>query len=186
MSDNPESGWSSDDAAAPPMASPSPAAMPQRLAPAPDEQPSAADDGDLDFDDPTPHDIEKQRRLRNEARNLRERAKAAEGERDALRAVVDGIRASEVARLAAAELVDARDLTDRHDLEYFLDEAGNVDPAKVTDAAQALIADRPHVAAPPIVTAPPSDRPLEGLHAGASPQRPPTATTWKSALGSLI
>jgi hypothetical protein len=184
-------GWQADDAApVEPSTTPSPAAMPQRITPpAPAQAQDDADDqgeGD-DGDDLTPHDLDKQRQLRNEARNMRKRAKAAEGELDTLRSVVDGLRRGEVERLAAAELNDARDLLDRHELGDFLDEGGNVDPGKVSAAARVLVDERPHMAAPPVVTAPPTNRPIEGLTPGASPQRKAQeATTWAGALGPLV
>jgi hypothetical protein len=183
-------GWQADDAApVEPSKPPNPAAMPQRITPPAPAQAEAEDDADDQGDDDldlSPHDLDKQRRLRNEARNLRERAKTAEAERDGLRAVVDNVRRGEVERLAAAELRDVRDLLDRHQLGDFLDEGGNVDPARVTAAARALIGERPHMAAPPVVTAPPTNRPIEGLTPGASPQRKPDETTWASALGPLV
>jgi hypothetical protein len=183
------SGWEADTAATVEPSTPpsvTPAAMPQKVAPpASAPQDDADDQGDDDLD-LTPHDLDKQRRLRNEARNLRERAKTAEGELETLRTVVDGLRLGEVERLAAAELHDARDLLDRHQLGDFLDEGGHVDPAKVSTAARALIGERPHTAAPPVVTAPPTDRPIDGLIPGASPQRQPQSTTWAGALGPLV
>lgn len=175
-----DSGFQPDDA---PAATPTPAAMPLQL-------PQAAavaddiDEGDLDGDDFDPD--RRVRRARNEARGLRGRLRDTEAERDGLLAVVDGLRRGEVERLAATELVDARDLLDRHAVAEFLDEAGRVDPAKVSTAAKALIADRPHVAAPPVVTVPPTNRPLESLKPGGSPQRQPEPTTWQSALGGLV
>ncbi|KDF01934.1 hypothetical protein Y900_024145 [Mycolicibacterium aromaticivorans JS19b1 = JCM 16368] len=180
-------GFEADDTPVTPPAPPSPAGMPRQIT---QEQQAAADD-DLDLDDEPDDDnsLDPDRRLRrarNEARNLRGRLRDTETERDALTAVVDGLRRSEVQRLAAAELADARDLLDRHAVADFLDEAGHVDPAKVSAAARALIADRPHTAAPPVVTAPPTNRPLESLRPGASPEMQPQETTWASALRPLV
>jgi hypothetical protein len=61
----------------------------------------------------------------------------------------------------------------------FLDEFGAVDQAKVTEAAQQLVAERPHLARPPQAP-PPTDRPIEGLRRGASPDATPSAPSWQS------
>lgn len=175
-------GWQADDSPAgvETTTPPSPALMPQQRpqAQAPDD-----DRGD-DADDFT--DLHAARKIRSENRSLRLRMRDAETERDGLRSVVDNLRRSEVERLAAAELHDARDLLDRHELDDFLDEGGHVDPARVRAAAGALIGERPHLAAPPVVTKPPTDRPIEGLIPGGSPVRKPESTTWYSAMRPII
>ena len=181
-------GWQTDGPApAEPTTPPSvtPSMMPQQRPEAPATS-AVAPEGDEhdDADDFT--DLHAARKIRSENKNLRGRLRDAESERDGLQAVVDGFRRGEVERLAAAELHDARDLLDRHEVGEFLDESGNVDPGKVSAAARALTTERPHMAAPPVVTAPPTDRPIEGLTPGASPQRTPQETTWHSFLGGGI
>ncbi|MBS1693178.1 MAG: hypothetical protein JST91_13265 [Actinobacteria bacterium] len=188
MPDTTDSGWTADDA----PAAPSPAAMPRQLStpttepdPAPETEP-AADGGDDDQPEASLHDLHRARAIRVENKNLRDRAKAAEQERDSLLNVVDTLRRGEVERLAAQHLRDPRDLLDRTSVAHFLTEDGHVDPNLVTAAAQELIADRPHVAAPPPVTAPPTNRPIEQLTPGASPTPRTEPTSWHSALGRLI
>ena len=155
--------------------------MPQRVEPA-----ALADaDDDDEFADDDFRDMHAARKIRNENRNLRSRAKDAEGERDNLRGQVDALRRGEIERLLATELADPRDLLDRTpDITSLLDDNGYVDPARVSTA---VAADRPHLAAAPVVTAPPTDRPIESLRPGASPDRRPTEpTSWRSAIAPLL
>lgn len=82
----------------------------------------------------------------HEAARYRTQLRAAEGERDALRATVAAMQGEHVARQASARLVDGSDLLDNGaTLPDLLDEAGNVDPDKLTDALDALLVRKPHL-----------------------------------------
>ncbi|MCU1698263.1 MAG: hypothetical protein JWR34_4326 [Mycobacterium sp.] len=75
----------------------------------------------------------------------RQRARAAEAERDGLLAVVDGMRHAEVARLVASKLADPADLfRDGMTLADVLDAQGHVDPAKLDTIVDKVIGDHPH------------------------------------------
>jgi len=120
------------------------------------------------------------RKLRRESQKLRERLRAAE--EDAERAITQlgALKHSEVERLAGEHLVDPGDVW-RAGAD-FLDEYGAVDPSKVAEAAKGLTAEKPHLAKPQSAP-PPSDRPVEGLRAGATPAREPTpAASWQSVI----
>jgi hypothetical protein len=99
------------------------------------------------------------------------------------------MRMSEVQRVAAEHLIDPSDIwTAPASLSDLLDEYGVPDPAKVADAAKALADNKPHLAAAAPVTKPPSERPIEGLRAGATPSdyTPPPQPTWSDAISSRI
>ncbi|MFA7511858.1 MAG: hypothetical protein WCZ29_15370 [Mycolicibacterium vanbaalenii] len=96
-----------------------------------------------------------------EAKKYRQRAQAAEAERDTLRTRLESMQRNEVERLAAEHLKDGTDLwRDGAQLADLLDDDGNIDPDKITDVTQTLVTAHPHwrklaPAAPPasIVTA---------------------------------
>ncbi|MBE5495630.1 hypothetical protein [Mycobacteroides abscessus] len=163
-------------------AAPSPADMPARI-----EVPQpTADEPSVDLDPEVGDALDVDaagdsaaRKARNEARGLRTRLRAAEGELETLRAVADRYHRSEIEQAASGELRDYRDLLDRHDLSEFI-VGGAIDADAVRKAANALATERPHLAAAP--AAPPTDRPIETLTPGASPQRPPTVAGWHTAL----
>ncbi|WP_078322656.1 hypothetical protein [Mycobacteroides chelonae] len=162
---------------------PSPTDMPARIEvpqPTPDE-PNIDLDPEVDDDalDVDAAGDSAARKARNEARGLRTRLRAAEGELETLRAVADRYHRSEIEQAASGELRDYRDLLDRHDLSEFI-VGGAIDADAVRKAANALAIERPHLASAP--AAPPTDRPIETLTPGASPQRPPTAAGWHTAL----
>lgn len=176
------SGWSADtapaDSPAQPSGPPSPASMP------PSTSTSAQDDAEPqdDADEDDLHDLQRAKQIRAENRNLRSRAKDAEASRDGLLAELNIYRQQQVEAVAREHLRDAGDLLARHEITEFITADGlSVDAVK--SAAAALAAERPHLAAEPVVTAPPSNRPLEGLRAGASPERAPQAVSWRDVLG---
>lgn len=96
-----------------------------------------------------------------EAKKYRQRAQAAEAERDTLRARLETMQRNEIERLAAEHLKDGTDLwRDGAQLADLLDDDGNIDTDKIADVAQTLVTAHPHwrklaPAAPPaaIVTA---------------------------------
>ena len=77
---------------------------------------------------------------------------------------------TDIQRLAAETLLDPTDVwRQQPDMAALLDdEYQSVDPAKVTAAAQQLVTEKPHLARPQNAP-PPTDRPIEGLRRGASP-----------------
>ena len=83
-------------------------------------------------------------RARREAKNLRDRLRAAEAERDALTEQLDTMRTAEVHRLAGEHLARGADLTEVGAVSVadLLDETGVVDPVKVQTAAEALTTER--------------------------------------------
>jgi hypothetical protein len=95
----------------------------------------------------------------------RQRAQTAEAERDRLSAVVDGMRRSEVERVASARLADPGDLfRDGATLADVLDAEGAVDPARVDALIDKVIDGHPHWRAPAA--------PYRGpLHSGATNTR---------------
>ncbi len=152
--------------------------------------PEPADVDDSEFD---PRAREALQKAQREAKNLRTRLHDTEAR---LRAVEDN-RASDLARLAAAEkrdvereaaqvLLDAEDLwrhTDEATQQAFVDEQFHeIIPDRVREAAAAIIAQRPHLAKPPAVTAPPTDRPLESLKPAARAVEPARETSWARLL----
>jgi hypothetical protein len=139
-----------------------------------------------------PQTIEQAKKLRSENRSLRARLKASEEARQAdaeqigaAAAVVSAMQLAEVKRLAGEHLIDPDDLL-AHEPDmskYFDDEfTSMVNADKVSEQAKALIAGKPHLGKPATPTPPPTDRPIEGLRGGASPQDKPTAPSWASAL----
>ena len=183
--DTDTAGWEADSPADAPAA-PSPAQMPQHRPQAAQGDGGGQDDEPDRLADDAEVDMQFVRKLRSEAKGLRTRAQIAEDERDGLRTVVDGLRKAEVERLAATELRDARDLLDRHpNVAEFIDEHGHVDAERVIGARE-IAADRPHYARDQVLTAPPTDRPVEGLRSGASPDRKIESPGWAGAIRPII
>jgi hypothetical protein len=149
-----------------------------------DEMPTAVDTAD-----DAPQNLEAARKLRSENRNLRQRLHEAESaakvDVDALTARLAALERAEVERLAAQDLIDPADLwqTDVTAQSFYDDAFTQIVPDKVRDATAALIKSKPHLARPPRqATPPPTDRPIESLRPGASPEPRRTEVTWSSAL----
>jgi hypothetical protein len=142
-----------------------------------------------------PQTIEAAKKLRSENRNLRQRLRDAERARDEVQAAreVDLAKLAEyerreVERAAATVLVDPEDIwrhTDEATQAQFNDEFGAIVGDNVVEVAKKLAAQRPHLARPNTAP-PPSDRPIEGLRGGASPEPKKTEVTWSSALRRSI
>ena len=152
---------------------------------APDEQSSLSDETiEAAADDEQVTDMRAVKRLRAENARLRHRLREAEENRGAAEARLDAMRRAEVERLAGEVLVDGSDLY-RHGVDeqaLFDEEFGEIVPDAVRDAARAIAEQRPHLARPP-QGKPPTDRPVEGLRPGASPEpAKPTAPSWAQAL----
>lgn len=83
-------------------------------------------------------------RARREAKNLRDRLRSTEGERDGLAGRLEAMQRAEVARLAGDTLARGEDLVEIGGLTLtdLLGEHGDVDPARVSAAAERLTADR--------------------------------------------
>lgn len=80
-----------------------------------------------------------------EAANYRTKLRAAEAERDALAATVEGYRRAEVEALVGDKLLSAPDLwTTGVKVGDLLTEDGRPDPAKVLAAVKQVLAERPH------------------------------------------
>ncbi|TXR56472.1 hypothetical protein [Quadrisphaera setariae] len=80
-----------------------------------------------------------------EAAKYRQRARAAEAERDRLRERLERYQRAEVEAMAAEVLAVGGDLLAvRPDMAGYLGEDGHVDPARVREAAEAVAAERPH------------------------------------------
>lgn len=141
-------------------------------------------------DDAGPQTLDHARKLRSEARNLRERLHATETERDELKtdreALITRLAAAEradVLRIAADYLVDPTDIwSAQSDMAAFYDENfEQITADKVVAAAKELVTAKPHLARPNDAP-PPTDRPLEGLRGGAVPEAKPKAPTWSEAI----
>jgi hypothetical protein len=109
----------------------------------------------------------------------RQRAQAAEAERDGLAALVEGFQRAEVQRLAADVLADPGDLwLDGAQLSDLLDDSGRVDPGKFAGVVDRLLAAHPHWRKPLA--------PYSGpLHSGAANARAidSPAPSFQSAFG---
>lgn len=123
-------------------------------------------------------------KARNEAKNLRDRLKAAEADRDALNAQLDGLRRAEAARLATGpgKLGDGNDLfTAGIDVSELLED-GVLSPELIGAAVNKVLAEHPGWAAqrPPA----PSRQPVANLHPGATPVAvgDGTSASWQQAL----
>ena len=134
--------------------------------------------------DDHPMSLGEARKLRRESAALRARAKAAEDDNERLITQNAALSRREVEHAAASVLYDPSDVwrVDPDVQQSFYDEQfGEVVGDKVREAAAALAASKPHLAKPPTAP-PPSDRPIEGLRAGARVEEKPVAPTWHSAL----
>ena len=138
----------------------------------------SADDVEL------PQDIEAAKKLRSEAANLRRRNRELEADNERLITQTAAWQRREIERTAGEILVDASDVwrVDPEVTQSFYDaEFGEISSDHVIAAAKALAAEKPHLARPNTAP-PPTDRPLEGLRGGASPELKKTEVTWASAL----
>lgn len=145
------------------------------------------DTGGLDNSGYPEEAIAEIRKVRNEAKKLRARLREAESAASAAAAALEAMRRTEVQRLAAEHLIDGTDIwTAQTTVEELLSEDGTIDAGKVAETAAAITAAKPHLAAPNTAARPPTDRPIESLRSGASPDRPPQKPDWFSALGSRV
>jgi hypothetical protein len=157
--------------------------------PMPEVEPTTEEPAPLGEDDvELPKDLEAARKLRNEARTLRQRNRELEEVNERLLTQAQAAQRREIERTAAEVLVDPADVW-RIDPDtqqtWFDTEFGEIVPDAVRDAARALAESKPHLARPNTAP-PPTDRPLEGLRGGASPEVKKTETTWASALSRTI
>lgn len=158
---------------------PTPAAMPTKL---PNTEAEAAEPADRMPRTPEQYEAELAK-VRKEAASYRTKLRAAESDIEQTATQLGAMRRAEVERLAAEHLRDASDLWQAQpDPAAFLNDDGAVDPDKVAEAAQALTANKPHYAADKRIAPPPSDRPVEGLRAGASPEQKVTQPTWSNVI----
>ena len=162
------------------QAPPTPAVMPGKLntaptpAAIPPSVPGAEPDTDtteasqsLDESGFDPAAIGEIRKLRRESQRLRERLRTAETETERAVTQAEALRHREVERIAAEHLVDPSDVWSTG-TDFTDPETGELDLGLVVEAAKSLTADKPHLARPSTAP-PPSDRPVEGLRAGATP-----------------
>lgn len=156
---------------------------------------SGLDDADIEAlagDDDQVLNMRMAKRLRGENQRLRHKLREAESNREA----AEDARAGDLAKLANLEkreiersveglLADPSDLwlhtSEAQQREWVDQQFGEVIPDAARDAARAIIENRPHLARR--ATPPPSDRPVESLRPGASPeQSKPAAASWSTAL----
>jgi hypothetical protein len=149
--------------------------------PEPDES-TPVGEGD-DDDQLDPRALAALQKLRRENQSLRSRLHEREEEigRQAARETVHHLAAIEAAAKAAG-FIDPSDFTLAHpDPTPFLDEQfQSVVGDRVAEAAAELLAKKPHLGRS--VGGPPTDRPLENLRPGASPEPKKVETSWSSAL----
>lgn len=144
---------------------------------------ATADEPEIDDDELDPRARAAMQKLRRECRSLRTRLHETEEEvgAQAAREMVRH-RATIEAAAKAAGLVDGSDFTLHHpDPAPFLDEEfKDVVGDRVTEAAAALLEQKPYLGR---AAAPPTDRPIESLRPGASPEpAKKIEATWASAL----
>jgi hypothetical protein len=140
-----------------------------------------SDEIDDDALDPRARDA--MRKLRRECQSLRGRLKDSEEQLGAAAREAAHQRVVVEAAAKAAGLIDGSDIWSAHpDPSEFIDEQfADIVPDRVAEATKALITAKPYLARP--VGVPPTDRPLEGLGAGArAPEDAKPAPTWHSAL----
>lgn len=147
-----------------------------------EEDSDAPDDAELD--DRTRAYVAK---LKREAQGLRTKLRDAE-EIAGAAAARETVHTREAVAAAAAQagLIDGNDLFIAHpDPNEFLDEQfREVVGDRVAEATKALLATKPYLGR--TRGTPPSDRPIEGLRPGASPQQQqPKTSTWSEALHGL-
>ena len=147
-------------------------------------------ESDTNNDDEQLVDMKQVRKLRNENARLRHRLKEVEAsmgsERESTLARLAAYEREAVERAAATTLIDGEDIwryTDEATQAEFNDAFGAIVADNVVAAAKRVIAARPHLARPPS-TPPPTDRPIESLRPGATPntgEKKP-APSWHTAL----
>jgi hypothetical protein len=142
-------------------------------------EPASTDDVEL------PQDLEAAKKLRSEAANLRRRNRELEADNERLITQAAAAQRREIERTAAEVLVDPTDVwrVDPELQQSFYDtEFGEISSDHVIAAAKALIASKPHLARPNTAP-PPTQRPIESLRGGASPEpKKKTEVSWSSAL----
>lgn len=143
-----------------------------------EEDSDAPDDAELD--DRTRAYVAK---LKREAQGLRTKLRDAE-EIAGAAAARETVHTREAVAAAAAQagLIDGNDLFIAHpDPDPFLDEFHEVVGSKVAEAAEALLARKPYLGR--TRGTPPTQRPVEGLRPGASPEpKQDTTPSWSAAL----
>lgn len=148
-------------------------------------------DDDIADDNDEVLDMRGVRKLRNEAKRLRhllreeqENRASEQKHRESDLARIAAFEKREVEREASQVLIDAEDIWRHTDLETqqtFNNEFGEIVGERVVEAAKRLASERPHLARPN-TSPPPSDRPLEGLKPGASPEPEKKPATWHAAI----
>ena len=141
-----------------------------------------ADTDSLDL----PENLEQARKLRSENRSLLERLKAVEADYEAAASRLAAAQRREIERAAGEVLIDPSDVfrhTEPDTQQAFIDaEFHEVVGDNVMEAAKRIAAQKPHLARPPSGP-PPTDRPIESLRRGASPDTTaPPAPTWADAI----
>ena len=164
--------------------------MTEPIEPAPesDNADSELDDTAIDeaADDEPIRDMAAVKRLRQEAQRLRhllreEQANRQSEQASALARIAE-YEKREIEQAAAQVLIDPQDVmryTSAEEQAAFNDEFGAIVADTVVEAAKRLAAQRPHLAK---TQRPPTDRPLEGLRGGASPEQQARPITWAQAL----
>ena len=131
-----------------------------------------------------PRDLEAAKKLRSEAANLRRENRELRADNERLITQAGARQRADIEAAAAEVLVDGADVwrVDPNLQQSFYDEQfGEISTDGVVAAAKKLASEKPHLARPPSAP-PPSDRPIEGLRGGASPEPRQTEVTWNSAL----
>jgi hypothetical protein len=151
------------------------------------EEPTAPEPADDSVPDDAPADMASLRKVRHEAATLRAQLREARSTIESLEgatARADALEHAEVERVAAEHLIDGSDIW-RVDADtrqsFFDDEFHSLTRDRIVQAAKRLASEKPHLGRPPSGP-PPSDRPIESLHPGASPEEKPVEVTWSSAL----
>jgi hypothetical protein len=135
----------------------------------------------------TPVTMESLRKMRHEAAGLRAQLKEARATIESLEgatARADALEHAEIERVAAEHLIDGADIwrvdTDTRQ-SFFDDEFHAITRDRIVEAAKKLASEKPHLGRLPSGP-PPSDRPIESLRLGASPEEKSVPITWSSAL----
>jgi hypothetical protein len=137
-----------------------------------------------DDDDDEILDMKAVRKLRSENRNLQSRLHEVQSGYERIVTQHGALLRRGVEQEAEKYLYDANDIwrADPDTQKEFYDEQfGDIIGDRVAEAARAIAASKPHLARPP-QGPPPTDRPLEGLRGGASPEDKPPAPSWYTAL----
>ena len=152
----------------PAVSAPPPPSPPPPPAPAPPAPPVDYDDDDDDFDDELPRNLNQARKLRKENRNLRMRAQENEQYRDQYeqaQAALNRYQAASKYGISDPQSIALLGSGSPEDMER---NAAHIAALVSQQAAAAPVASQP-------VTPPPSNRPVEGLRPGASPEPPPAS-----------